>query len=115
MLILTQICVDEELSMSKNAAIHFALCAQLASDNRDVPQLRTILGPNGLGLGDLDIRKLLAGVALRLRADTPSFVFKWSEMKDNLGTDTLLMIEERIADLTAPGEAGAPPPEPKSP
>ncbi len=96
--------------MSRRAAIHYAVCAQLAAENKPEIELRGKLGASvgaapdivrGAGYDEPSARLFLAMVALRLRSDDPSLIFNWPEIKDNIITDTLLMIEERIATNTS--------------
>jgi hypothetical protein len=94
--------------MSKSAAIHMAICLQIASENKVVPEFTGVLGvpagaPTGtVGLYDsTTIRGFLANVAFRLRNDTPPLEFKWSTMDaDNCLSDKLWVLEQDMSDRT---------------
>jgi hypothetical protein len=94
--------------MSKLAAIHTAICLQIASENKAVPEFRGVLGvtpgsPAGTtGLYDATtIRGFLANVAFRLRNDTPALEFKWSSMDpDKCLSDKLWVLEQDIFERT---------------
>jgi hypothetical protein len=96
--------------MSIRAAIHHAVCAQLAAENKPEIELRGRLGASlgaapdivkGADYDEASARRFLAMVALRLRNDDPSLIFNWPEIKDNITIDTLWVIEERIAANTS--------------
>ncbi len=106
--------------MSKRAAIHRAIATQLAAEGKPPIELRGTLGQSqnlpalntdasglyagtfirGGGYDENSVRTFLANVALRLRDDRPSLLFKWSSLTDRLLTDPLWLIEDRIAQNT---------------
>jgi hypothetical protein len=107
--------------MSKAAAIHIAICLQVASENKAVPAFNGQLGPTGpanapvAGLYDENsIRRFLANVAFRLRTDAPPLAFDWSKIDSaKILNYELWLVEDAIAGLTteipqaAPKEAKA--------
>jgi hypothetical protein len=101
--------------MSKAAAIHTAICIQLASEGKSIPGWTEILGPtvNPAQAGRYEkstIRGFLANVASRLRADTPPLAFNWSAIdSDKCLTDPLWVVEQVIAGVTTAIPAPASP------
>jgi hypothetical protein len=105
--------------MSKAAAIHMAISLQMASEDKDVPNLNAVFGtitdPPAPGRYNRDtIRGFLANIAFRLRTDTPAFEFKWTEMNtEKCLTDRLWVFEQDVFSKTTevlpnpPREAGA--------
>lgn len=55
---------------------------------------------------DADARRFLANVSMRLRSDAPPIKFAWATMSDNLTTDALWMLVERIAEASELVDAG---------
>jgi hypothetical protein len=97
--------------MSKAAAIHTAICLQMAEDGKQALDPRGHLGDAPPGANQdprytaATIRAFLAKVAIRLRADTPSLIFDWSKVPHaECLTDELWMVEDTIGKATS--EAG---------
>lgn len=97
--------------MSKRAAIHYAICAQLASEQKPTPDLqRSVREALALPLDGHNppvaqanrtaARVFLSNVAVRLRADSPALDFKWTAIDDSPLSDTLGLLVERIAENT---------------
>jgi hypothetical protein len=96
--------------VSLRAAVYYTVCAELASRQRPPPDLRVTLAmalglpaegnPQTVQQNRTICRQFLSALAIRLRADTPAFDFKWSALDDNLRTDTLDLLTERISENT---------------
>lgn len=97
--------------MSKRAAICYAICAQLASEQKPTPDLQRSLrealalpadghNPPVAQANRTAARVFLSNVAVRLRADSPALDFKWTALDDSPLTDTLGLLVERIAENT---------------
>lgn len=89
--------------MSVKAAIWYAICAQTAADGKRQFSLNETLNTGGAANGystDAAVRRLLCGVAALLLADDPPRKFSWPALNDNLLTDDLRLLVERIAENT---------------
>jgi hypothetical protein len=93
--------------MSKAAAVYYAIMAQLAQEEKAARTLNQTLGaiaalapfqPVVAAYDERTVRPFLARVALRLRADTPPLLFKWTAIDAATAvTDPLWMLVDAIA------------------
>jgi hypothetical protein len=97
--------------VSKRAAIYYAICAQLASEQKPTPDLQRPVrealalpadahNPPVAQTNRTAARVFLSNIAVRLRADSPALDFKWTALDDSPLTDTLALLVERIAEST---------------
>jgi hypothetical protein len=103
--------------LSKRAAIYYAICAQLGSEQKAAPDLQRSVrealalpvdghNPTVAQANRTAARVFLSNVAVRLRADSPALDFKWTALDDSPLTDTLGLLVERIAENTELIRAG---------
>ncbi len=88
--------------MSLSAAVKSAVWDELASEGRGYPVTGQEVMSTDYKYDDRSIREFLAGVALLLKADTPSLTFAWATLDTSAClSDTVTTLCGYIASVTS--------------